>query len=162
MVVNELIWVYRGLGKQVSGPATASSSPSQRAGLFLARRFLRAGRPRTYRMTPASSKFPTSYRNKLIPLAEISLNCLLPWQPNPAISAYHGLTGAPFDFRAHPVSPAGTSILIHEAWYIGRAWCSWLLSSRTRTYPLPHSSSLCHCHVRLTRHWHCRMVSRDR
>jgi hypothetical protein len=123
VVVNELIWVYRGLGKQVSGPATASSSPSQRAGLFLARRFLRAGRPRTYRMTPASSKFPTSYWNKLIPLAEISLNCLLPWQPNPAISAYHGLTGAPFDFRAHPVSPAGTSILIHEAWYIGRAWC---------------------------------------
>ena len=58
---------------------------------------------------------PMSYWNNLIPLAAISLNCLLPWQPNPAISAYHGLTGAPFDFRAHPVSPAGTSILIHEA-----------------------------------------------
>ena len=107
--------MYRGLGKQVSGPATASSSPSQRAGLFLARRSLRAGRPRTYRMTPASSKFPTSYRNKLIPLAEISLNCLLPWQLNPAIFAYHGLAGAPFDFRAHLIAPVGTSILIHEA-----------------------------------------------
>ena len=37
-------------------------------------------------------------------------------------------------------------------WYMGMAWCSWLLS-RTRTYPLPHSSRLCHCNVRPTRHW---------
>ena len=66
-------------------------------------------------LAAASSKFPMSYWNKLIPLAEITLNCLLPWQPNPAISAYHGLTGAPFDFRAHPIAPAGTTILIHEA-----------------------------------------------
>ena len=63
----------------------------------------------------ASSKFPTSYRNKLIPLAEISLNCLLPWQLHPAIFAYHGLAGAPFDFCAHLIAPVGTSILIHEA-----------------------------------------------
>jgi hypothetical protein len=32
-----------------------------------------------------------------------------------AISAFHGLTGAPFNFRAHPIAPAGTAILIHEA-----------------------------------------------
>jgi len=44
-------------------------------------------------LATASSKFPMSYWNKLIPLAEITLNCLLPWQPNPDISAYHGLTG---------------------------------------------------------------------
>ena len=65
-------------------------------------------------LATASPKFPMSYWNKLIPLAEITLNCLLPWQPNPAISAYHGLTGAPFDFRAHPIAPASTAILIHE------------------------------------------------
>ena len=54
----------------------------------------------------ASSKFPMSYWNKLIPLAEITLNCLLPWQPNPAITAYHGLTGALLKFCAHhPVPP---------------------------------------------------------
>jgi hypothetical protein len=41
----------------------------------------------------ASPKFPLSYWTKLIPLAEITLNCLLPWHPNPAISAYYGLTG---------------------------------------------------------------------
>ena len=56
-------------------------------------------------LATASPKFPLSYWKKLIPLAEITLNCLLPWQPNPAISAYHGLTGAPFDFRAHPIAP---------------------------------------------------------
>ena len=56
-------------------------------------------------LATASPKFPMSYWNKLIPLAEITLNCLLPWQPNPAISAYHGLTGAAFDFRAHPIAP---------------------------------------------------------
>jgi hypothetical protein len=64
-------------------------------------------------LATASTKFPMSYWNKLFPLAD---NCLLPWQPtNPAISAYHGFTGAPFDFCAHPIAPAGTSILIHEA-----------------------------------------------
>jgi hypothetical protein len=46
-------------------------------------------------LATASPKFLLSYWNKLIPLAEITLNCLLPWQPNPAISAYDGLTGAP-------------------------------------------------------------------
>jgi hypothetical protein len=56
----------------------------------------------------------TSKWHKLLPLAELTLNCLLPWHPNPAISSYHGLTGAKFDFRAHPIVPAGTAILIHE------------------------------------------------
>ena len=55
-----------------------------------------------------------SHWHKLIPLAELTLNCLLPWQLNPAISAHHGLTGTAFDFRAHPIAPAGTTILIHE------------------------------------------------
>ena len=44
-------------------------------------------------LATASPKFPLSYWNKLIPIAEITLNCLLPWHPNPAISAYYGLTG---------------------------------------------------------------------
>ena len=38
-----------------------------------------------------------------------------PWHPDPSISAYHGLTGAQFDFRAHPIAPAGTAILIFES-----------------------------------------------
>eukprot|EP01036_Dinobryon_divergens_P061842 gene61842-biopygen29750 len=65
-------------------------------------------------LATASPKYPVQQWNKLIPIAELTLNHLLPWQPNPAISAYHGLTGAQFDFRAHPIAPAGTAILIHE------------------------------------------------
>ena len=66
-------------------------------------------------LATASPKFPVQQWHKIIPLAELTLNCLLPWQPKPSISAYHGLTGAQFDFRAHPIAAAGTAILIHEA-----------------------------------------------
>lgn len=65
-------------------------------------------------LATASPQFPMRHWDKLIPLAEITLNCLLPWHPNPSISAYHGLTGAKFDFRAHPIGPAGTAIVIHD------------------------------------------------
>jgi hypothetical protein len=73
-------------------------------------------------LATASPKFPVPHWNDIVPLAEITLNCLLPWQPNPAISAYHGLTGAPFDFRAHPIAPAGTAILAHEAPEVRGTW----------------------------------------
>jgi len=65
-------------------------------------------------LATASPNFPVTYWTKLLPLAELTLNNLLPWQPNPQISAYHGLHGIPFDFRAHPIAPAGTAILIHD------------------------------------------------
>jgi hypothetical protein len=57
-------------------------------------------------LATTSPKFPISQWHKLLPLAELTLNCLLPWHPNPAISAHHGLTGTKFDFRAHPIALA--------------------------------------------------------
>ena len=65
-------------------------------------------------LATASVKFPLTQWDRLIQHAEITLNCLLPWHPDPSISAYHGLTGAKFDFRAHPIGPAGTAVLIHD------------------------------------------------
>ena len=65
-------------------------------------------------LAKCSLKFPMQHWHDLIPIAEITLNCLLPWHPDPSISAYHGLTGAKFDFRAHPLGPAGTSVIIHD------------------------------------------------
>ena len=65
-------------------------------------------------LATSSPKFPMQHWDQLIPVSEITLNCLLPWHPDPSISAYHGLTGAKFDFRAHPLGPAGTSIAIHD------------------------------------------------
>ena len=75
-------------------------------------------------LATTSPKFPISQWHKLLPLAELTLNCLLPWHPNPAISAHHGLTGAQFDFRAHPIAPAGTTILIHEPSESRGSWAS--------------------------------------
>ncbi len=73
-------------------------------------------------LATASPNFPVAHWHKLIPLAELTLNCLLPWQPNPEISAYHGLTGSKFDFRAHPIAPAGTTILIYESPEVRGSW----------------------------------------
>ena len=94
-------------------------------------------------LATASSKFPMSYWNKLILLAGITLNCLLPWQPNPAISNYHGLTGAPFNFRAHPIVPPYSSMRHLKHAVHGQDQC---------TFSLPVSSRLCHCNVFTTRH----------
>jgi hypothetical protein len=50
-----------------------------------------------------SPNFPMVGWHKLILLAELTLHCLLPWQPNPEISAYHGLTGS--NIEPPPLSP---------------------------------------------------------
>ena len=76
----------------------------------------------TATLATTSPKFPIAHWHKLIPLAELTLQCLLPWQPNPDISAYHGLTGSKFDFRAHPIAPAGTAILIFESPEVRGSW----------------------------------------
>ena len=75
-------------------------------------------------LATTSAKFPITQWHKLLPLAELTLNSLLPWHSNPAISAYHGLTGAKFDFRAHSIAPAGTAILIHEPPEARGSWAS--------------------------------------
>lgn len=58
--------------------------------------------------------FPLTLWDKLLPQIELCINHLHPYKPNPAISAYAGLHGTSHDFRAHPIAPAGTKILIHE------------------------------------------------
>lgn len=61
-----------------------------------------------------SSKFPLNLWDKLLPLTEICLNHLIPYGSNPHMSAYEGLHGRKFDFRAHPIAPAGAKVLIHD------------------------------------------------
>jgi hypothetical protein len=73
-------------------------------------------------LSTVATKFPLQLWDKLIPQAELTLNCLLPWSPNPSISSYHGLNGSPFDFRAHPIAPAGTAILIHDKPDVRKSW----------------------------------------
>ena len=58
--------------------------------------------------------FPLNIWDKLLPQVEICLNHLLPYKPNPNVSAYAGIRGGSFDFRAHPIAPLGTKVLIHD------------------------------------------------
>ena len=59
--------------------------------------------------------FPLTLWDTLLTQAELFLNHLLSHRPNPNIlSAYEGLHRRQFDFRAHPIAPAGTKVIIHS------------------------------------------------
>ena len=61
-----------------------------------------------------ANDFPLTLWDKLLPQAELCLNHLIPYGPNPNISAFEGLHGRQFDFRAHPIAPAGTKVITHD------------------------------------------------
>lgn len=58
--------------------------------------------------------FPLALWDKLLPQMELCLNHLMPYKPNPHISAHAGLHGGSHDFRSHPIAPAGIKVLIHD------------------------------------------------
>ena len=65
-------------------------------------------------LSTTAPDFPLNLWDKLLPQIEICLNHLLPYKPNPTVSAYAGIRGGPHDFRAHPIAPLGTKVLIHD------------------------------------------------
>ena len=69
-----------------------------------------------------SSNFPLNLWDKLLPQVELCLNHLIPYGPNPHLSAYEGLHGCNFDFRAHPIAPAGAKVLIHDKPSARESW----------------------------------------
>jgi hypothetical protein len=116
-------------------------------------------------LATTSPKFSILQWHKLLPLAELTLNCLLPWHPNPATSAYHGLTGTQFDFRAHPIAPAGTAMLIHEpptriTRQLGQSRSARFLS-RPCSVPLSLTSRICDRYIRHSHNRYSRLVSTD-
>jgi len=46
--------------------------------------------------------------------AELTLNLLQPYLPNPTISAYEGIHGKKYDFLAHPIAPIGCKVIVHD------------------------------------------------
>ena len=50
---------------------------------------------------------PDDLWDRLLPYAEITLNVLGPWRPDPTLSAWSGLHHLPYDFSAHPLHPPG-------------------------------------------------------
>jgi len=116
-------------------------------------------------LATTSPKFPILQWHKLLPLADLTLNCLLPWHPNPAISAYHGLTGAKFDFRAHPIAPVSWNRdtdprAARITWQLGQSRSARLLS-RPRRASLSLTPRVCDHHLRHSHNRHCCLVSRD-
>ena len=65
-------------------------------------------------LSTTSMTCPVKIWDKLLPQTELCINHLRPYRPNPQISAYAGIHGGSHDFRAHPIAPAGTRILIHD------------------------------------------------
>lgn len=68
------------------------------------------------------SNFPMQLWDELLPRTELCLNHLLPYAPNPDVSAYAGLHGGAFDFSKHPIAPAGARVLIHDKPNIRASW----------------------------------------
>ena len=58
--------------------------------------------------------FPLKLWDRLLPQVELCVNHLLPYKPNPTISAYAGTHGGSHNFRAHPIAPAGIKVLVHD------------------------------------------------
>ena len=70
----------------------------------------------------AAPEFPMALWDELLPQAEICLNHLLTYSPNPSVSAYAGLHGGALDFLRHPIAPAGTRVLIHDKPGVRSSW----------------------------------------
>lgn len=66
--------------------------------------------------------FPLFLWDELDEQAEITLNHLLPYAPNPSISAYEGIHGKPYDFKAHPIHPPGMKVIAHTPAKSQEAW----------------------------------------
>ena len=60
--------------------------------------------------------------DELLPRTELCLNHLIPYAPNPRVSAYAGLHGGAFDFFKNPIAPAGARVLIHEVTNNRASW----------------------------------------
>lgn len=67
-------------------------------------------------------EFPMTLWDELLPQAELCLNHLLPYSPNPTVSAYAGIHSGALDFTRHPIAPAGTRILIHDKPTVRSSW----------------------------------------
>jgi hypothetical protein len=81
-------------------PQTHRSNPAERA--------VRTGKNHLiYVFSSTHPDFPGDLWDRLLPYAEITLNVLRPWRPDPTLSAWSGLHRLPYDFSAHTLHPPG-------------------------------------------------------
>ena len=80
-------------------PQTHRSNPAERA--------VRTGKNHLLSVFSSTHPdFPDDLWDRL-PFAEITLNILRPWRPDPTLSAWSGLHRLTYDFSAHPIHPPG-------------------------------------------------------
>ncbi len=60
--------------------------------------------------TPTHPDLPDDLWDRLLPHAELTLDVLRPWRPDPSLSAWSGLHHLPYDFVAHPLHPPANSV----------------------------------------------------
>ena len=58
--------------------------------------------------------FPMTQWPKFLLQAELTLNHLRPFADNDKISAYEGIYKSKYDFKAHPIAPIGTKVVVYE------------------------------------------------
>jgi hypothetical protein len=86
-------------------PQTHRSNPAERA--------VRTGK--THLISVFSSThpdFPDDLWDQLHPYAEITLNVMRSWRPDPSLSAWSGLHRLSYDFSAHPIHHLGQLYLV--------------------------------------------------
>lgn len=67
---------------------------------------------------------PASAWEEFLGQAELTLNHLRPFGPDPKKSAYDGIHGHQHDFHGHPIAPCGTKVLIYETPAARAAWAA--------------------------------------
>jgi hypothetical protein len=92
---------------QFAPPSNHRSNPAERSIRTFKNHF-------TSILVSVHPHFPLDLWDLLLPYAEMTLNHLRPYQPNPVRSAYHGMYGEPVDFAAHPLHPPGQLVVVHE------------------------------------------------
>ena len=97
------------------------------------------------------ASFPLTLWDEMLPQAEITINHLRKYTPDTRMSAYEGIHQHKYNFKAHPIAPFGTLVVIHEkpaqraSWdthgvkgfYLGpavdhyRSWRTWAITTQT-------------------------------
>ncbi len=113
-------------------PQTHRSNPAERA--------VRTGKNHLISVFSSTHPdFPDDLWDRLLPYAEITLNVLRPWRPDPTLSAWSGLHRLPYGFSVNPLHPPGQPCLAfsspdHRAFTLGPA---------LTPYPLPLPTCVC-------------------
>ena len=75
-------------------------------------------------MCGVHTSFPLGDWDLLVPYAELILNLLRPFGPDPSKSAHTGVFGTPYDFSAHPLASAGCLCVGFTASDVRPSWAT--------------------------------------